>query len=256
MWFYLCMYVLTCMQIFKWCKRLTPWSMRFVSPTLLRIPRQGLFPMVTIPFRGVGSTLRWIIGQFYGCHVSTCKYICCILVHDVSFYPMLQATCDFWWFTAGFSIPFLECQHIFRVSAPWKQAYLDDVPFGTPDFQARYCYTILACACAFHWETDPAYPMAGSEPHRAQVAGLLWSSGWMRWPFQWARSGSWSAGRTLRARGPPLRSKLVDIVRSRPVHANFSGMKKDRKKWTHMNNLRTQLRSNDHFWGGTKPMGK
>ena len=166
-------------------------------------PRQGLFPMVTIPFRGVGSTLRWIIGQFYGCHVSTCKYICCILVHDVSFYPMLQATCDFWWFTAGFSIPFLECQHIFRVSAPWKQAYLDDVPFGTPDFQARYCYTILACACAFHWETDPAYPMTGSELHWAQVAGLLWSSGWMRWPFQWARSGSWSAGRTLRAEGRP-----------------------------------------------------
>lgn len=24
-----CMYVFTCMQIFKWFKRLTPWSMRF-----------------------------------------------------------------------------------------------------------------------------------------------------------------------------------------------------------------------------------
>ena len=43
---------------------------------------------------------------------------------------------------------------------------------------------------------------------------------------QWIMvSGENSAGR-----GPPLRRKLVDIVRSRPAHANFSGNRAKRIK--------------------------
>lgn len=69
--------------------------------------------------------------------------------------------------------------------------------------------------------TGSSAPGSGGRPTlelRLDTAALPMGAQWIM------VSGENSAGR-----GPPLRSKLVDIVRSRPVHANFSGMKKDHK---------------------------